>query len=64
VPADEQFGFRKNVSTEKVLYSFTEEILSALNSKLRVGGLACDFTKAFDCVNHELLLSELNIYGV
>jgi hypothetical protein len=62
--AGEQFGFRKNLSTDKALFSFTEEILSALNNKMHVGGISCDLTKPHDCVNHELLLSKLNFYGI
>jgi hypothetical protein len=60
----EQFGFRKNLSTNKALFSFTDKILSALNNKMHVGGISCDLTKAVDCVNHELLLSKLNFYGI
>jgi hypothetical protein len=38
-------------------------MLSALNSKMLVGGISCDLTNAFNCVNRELL-SELNLYGI
>jgi hypothetical protein len=43
--ACEQFGFRKNLSTEEAISTFTEENLGALNNKMHVGGLSCDLTK-------------------
>jgi hypothetical protein len=55
---EEQFGFRKGLSTYKVLYKFLDEILCALNDKMHVGGIFCD------CVNHDILLLKLNFYGI
>jgi hypothetical protein len=38
--------------------------LSSLDKKEIVGGLFLDLQKAFDCVNHDILLSKLNFYGI
>jgi hypothetical protein len=31
---------------------------------MHVGGIVCDLGKAFDCVNHEMLLTELHYFGI
>jgi hypothetical protein len=40
------------------------EILSAMNNKQIVGVIFCHLCKAFDCVNHKILLSKLDHYGI
>jgi len=40
--AAEEYGFRNNSSIEKAFYKLINEILSALNNKLTVGGIFCD----------------------
>jgi hypothetical protein len=61
---DEQFGFRISSSTDKASFTLTDEILSALNNKMTVGGIFCDLQKTFDCVNHNILLTKLEFYGI
>jgi hypothetical protein len=60
----EQFVFRHQFSTNKASYVLINEILEAMNKQKILGGIFCDLKKAFDSVNHEILLSKLTFYGI
>ena len=62
--AVEQHGFRNTSCTETATYNLINNISEALSSNKWVGGLFCDLTKAFDYVNHNILLSKLEFYGI
>ena len=61
---EELFGFRTSSSTDKAAFKLIDEILNALNNKLMVAGIICDLQKAFVYVNHNILLTELEFYGI
>jgi len=44
--ATEQFGFRKGVHIENVIFTLTYNILISLNQRQQVGGNFCNLTKA------------------
>jgi hypothetical protein len=46
------------------VYKLITEILNAVNKKLLVGGIFCNMEEVFDCVDHGILLSKLNFYGI
>ena len=55
----EQFGFRPNLSTNIALTRVTEEILLNIDNKLVTGAVFIDLRKAFDTVDHTLLIAKL-----
>jgi retron-type reverse transcriptase len=56
-----QFGFRKGHSTEQAILEITENLKTSIDNNLITCGVFIDFSKAFDTVNHEILLAKLNM---
>ena len=61
---DEQFGFRNKLATTAAIFKLNNKTKIALNDKIMVGAIFCDLEKAFDSINHDVLISKLNFYGV
>ena len=59
-----QFGFRHKHSTQQAIITFVQNITESLDSGDIVIGLFLDLKKAFDTVNHEILLKKLCAYGI
>lgn len=58
-----QFGFQKAKGTNDAIFRFLEEVYRFLNVKESVAAVFCDLSKAFDCVDHGILLSKMECYG-
>jgi len=59
-----QFGFRSKHSTTHALIEITETIRKALDDKKVACGVFVDLQKAFDTVNHDILIKKLAHYGI
>ena len=59
-----QFGFWSKHSTNHALVEITESIRKALDEGKFACGVFVDFQKAFDTVNHEILIGKLSHYGI
>ena len=56
-------GFRKGFNTQHALISLIEKWKKSLDSKGFCGAVLMDLSKAFDTLNHELLIAKLHAYG-
>ena len=60
----EQFGFRKNYSPKLALTKLFDLILNNLGNNKFAISVFLDLKKAFDTLNHEILIQKLNYYGI
>ena len=61
---DGQYGFRQKRSTIDAITDFNADVLPLLDKKEHCLAVYLDFSKAFDTINHNILLNKLRCYGV
>ena len=61
---ENQFGFLKSHSTHMASLTLIDKLVHAIENGEYVKGVFLDFSKAFDMVNHHILLDKLYHYGI
>jgi Reverse transcriptase (RNA-dependent DNA polymerase) len=59
----QQHGFTKNRSINSNLMIYTKPLFDAVENNIQVDAIYTDFSKAFDSIDHKILLNKLNILG-
>ena len=59
-----QYGFREKRSTYMALLQIVDDIFSELDTKNNSIGVFIDLSKAFDTIDHKLLIKKLSHYGI
>ena len=62
--ADHQYGFRKNRSTELAIIELVNKITKEIDNGKYTIGIFLDLSKAFDTIDHKILISKLEYYGI
>lgn len=62
--SDSQFGFRPNHATYMPILKLTDEISENFENNKYTIGIFLDLAKAFDVIDHKLLLHKLQYYGI
>ena len=61
---ERQFGFQSSKSTEHAILELSDEILNSFEKNNFTVGVFIDLSKAFDTVNHDVLIKKLSYYGI
>ena len=61
---DKQFGFQLNNSTKHAILQLVNDVSSSFERGEYTLGIFIDLSKVFDTVDHEILISKLEYYGI
>ena len=61
---DDQYGFRPKHSTTDAIAKFTAHVYKAMENKMTTMSVFLDLSKAFDTIDHAILLKKLYYYGI
>ena len=61
---DKQFGFQLNYSTKHAILQLVNDVFNSLERGEYTLGIFIDLSKTFDTVDHEILISKLEYYGI
>ena len=61
---NKQFGFQKGHSTDHTIVQLADQIHEMFDKNIYTLGVFIDLSKAFDIVNHKILLKKISHYGI
>ena len=61
---EKRFGFQRNNSTEHAIFQLTRDITDSFEKGEYTLGVFIDLLKAFDTVDHQILIKKLQYYGI
>ena len=59
-----QHGFIRGRSIETAVFNFVEQIIKNIENKQLTMGIFLDLSRAYDCLDHNILLNKLVLYGI